>query len=150
MNVNIKPIIESLERASRPNYSGLGYEPLWKKLEAFTGDSFTNDNWPPYDLIQEKDGYVYKFAIAGFKKEDISIELDRVNSFLSISGDKKKSKEEKISYIHNGIAERKFRKKIFMTEDLTVTKATVEDGILSIYLKENKKEVEKPVIIPIQ
>jgi molecular chaperone IbpA len=149
MNLAFKPIIESFSDAANGN--PFGYEPLWRKLEAFMDNKpSTGGNWPPYNLIQEDGKCVYQFAIAGFKKEDIRVELDRVNSFLSIVGSKKSGKDDSRKYLHKGIAEREFHKKIFMTEDFAVEKVTVEDGILSVVLKENKKEIEKPILIPIE
>ena len=91
MNLAFKPIIESFSDAANGN--PFGYEPLWRKLEAFMDNKpSTGGNWPPYNLIQEDGKCVYQFAIAGFKKEDIRVELDRVNSFLSIVGGKKSGK----------------------------------------------------------
>lgn len=148
MNMTVKPIIESFLDCS--NGYPFGYEPLWKKLEAFVDKRpSTSGNWPPYNLIQEDKSCVYQFAVAGFKKNEISIEFDKVNSILYISG-KKSAKEDPNKYLHRGIAEREFHKKIFMTEELLIDKVMLEDGILSIVLTENKKEAVKPIAIPIQ
>lgn len=142
-----KPISQVIESISEYPF---GYEPLWKKIENFAGArQSSSGNFPPYNLIQEKGYCIYQFALAGFKKEDIKVEWDKANSILFISGCKKSSKEESKNYVHKGIAEREFYKKIFMTEDLLVDDVKMEDGILSVVLKENKKETDKPVVIPI-
>ncbi|CAB4242266.1 IbpA Molecular chaperone (small heat shock protein) [uncultured Caudovirales phage] len=108
------------------------------------------NNYPPHNLIKfGEDAFLMQFAVAGFTKGDIEITTHKGN--LTITGEKKELElSEDAAYIHKGIAARKFIRNFLLPEYTDVTKATVEDGILSIELTRSVPEEQKPKTINIK
>ena len=75
---------------------------MFDALEAF--DSLTPQNQlPPYNLIRDGENYTLEVALAGFKKEDIQVELKE--NKLTVENIRKDATENE-DYIHRGIASR--------------------------------------------
>jgi molecular chaperone IbpA len=109
--------------------------------------SVTNTNtpaYPPYNVIKfTDDEYTLQFAVAGFKKEDISITTEK--NTLKIDGQMAEPQfEGEAGYVHKGIAGRKFQRSFTLPEYFEVDWAGMEDGILSISLVRNIPEEKKP------
>lgn len=101
--------------------------------------------FPPYNVVKiNDDKIVMEFAVAGFKKSDISITTEK--NILTIKADK--VADEK-AYLHKGIAARKFTRSFTLPEYFEVGSAGFEDGILSIDLIRNIPEEKKPKQITI-
>jgi molecular chaperone IbpA len=81
-----------------------------------------------------------EFAVAGFKKKDISITTEK--NVLSIKAEKPETSEKE--YLHRGIAARKFNRSFTLPEYFEVESAGFEDGILYIDLIRNIPEEKKP------
>jgi molecular chaperone IbpA len=106
----------------------------------------TTTTYPPYNVVRiDDDKIVMEFAVAGFKKNDISITTEK--NVLSIKADKPDSEEK--SYLHKGIAARKFTRAFTLPEYFEVESAGFEDGILYIDLVRNIPEDKKPKSITI-
>ena len=102
--------------------------------------------FPPYNVVKANDDkIVMEFAVAGFKKSDISITTEK--NTLTIKADK--VTDEK-TYIHKGIAARKFTRSFTLPEYFEVKDAWFEDGILYIDLIRNIPEEKKPKEIEIR
>lgn len=103
-------------------------------------------NYPPYNIVKiDDDKVVMEFAVAGFKKDDISITTEK--NVLSIKAEKPEQAEKK--YLYKGIAARKFSRSFALPEYYEVEKAGFEDGILYIDLVRNIPEEKKPKTISI-
>jgi molecular chaperone IbpA len=101
--------------------------------------------FPPYNVVKVNDDkLVMEFAVAGFKKSDITITTEK--NILTIKADK--GTEEK-AYLHKGIAARKFTRAFTLPEYFEVSDAWFEDGILYIDLIRNIPEEKKPKQITI-
>jgi molecular chaperone IbpA len=102
--------------------------------------------FPPYNVVKiDDDKLVMEFAVAGFKKGDISITTEK--NVLTVKADK--GTDEK-TYVHKGIAARKFTRAFTLPEYFEVTDAWFEDGILYIDLIRNIPEEKKPKTIDIK
>lgn len=102
--------------------------------------------YPPYNVVKiDDDKIVMEFAVAGFKKDDISITTEK--NVLSIKAEKPDADEKK--YLHKGIAARKFSRAFTLPEYYEVETAGFEDGILYIDLIRNIPEEKKPKTISI-
>jgi len=113
---------------------------------------FYNNNtpaYPPYNVIRfTDDEYTLQFAVAGFKKEDISITTEK--NVLMISGQMAEAElEDDARYVHKGIAGRKFKRAFTLPEYFEVDRAGMSDGILYIDLIRNIPEEKKPKQITI-
>ena len=105
-------------------------------------------SYPPYNIVKVNDEkYVMEFAVAGFKKNEISISTEK--DILTIKADKLNNEPEK-TYVHKGIAARKFSRSFSLPEFFEVESAGFEDGILYIDLIRNIPEEKKPKNITIK
>ena len=119
----------------------LGFEDAFEMLDTFTSKS----EYPPYNIERVSDDeYVLEMAIAGFKKGDINISVEK--NILKVQG---ASDKKDANYVHKGLATRKFQKAFHLAEHMEVGSAKSEDGILKINLVRNIPEEEKPKIIKI-
>ena len=109
----------------------------------------TTPSYPPHNVIRFNDNeYSLQFAVAGFKKEDIDITVDK--GALIITGQAAEPQfEDGAGYVHKGIAGRKFKRSFTLPEYFEVDWAGLEDGILSIGLVRNIPEEKKPKQITI-
>jgi molecular chaperone IbpA len=126
-----------------PFFIGFG-----RNLERITSnkDLFAT-NYPPHNLIKiDEDNFRIELAVAGFSKQDISIDL--LENELRVYGDKEEA--ENNSFVHKGIASRNFQKFFALGEYIEVVEAEMKDGLLVISLKRNIPEVKKPKTIKIK
>ena len=84
--------------------------------------------------------------MAGFKKEDIQVELKE--NKLTVENIRKDATENE-DYIHRGIASRHFMRQWLLHDDIVVKSASLEDGILSIKMEKIIPKEKKPKIIKI-
>ena len=119
----------------------LGFEDAFKMLDHYSSKS----EYPPYNIERvSEDKYTLELAVAGFKKEDIDISIEK--NTLKIEGESAKKDAE---YIHKGLASRRFTRAFHLNKYMEVDKADMEDGILKINLVRNVPEEEKPKHIKI-
>lgn len=99
------------------------------------------DNWPPYDIVRTgEDQYRVAIAVAGFSQDEISIIHER--NMLVVSGTK--DDEEKAEYLYRGIAGRNFERRFQVADHVTVTGASLVNGLLTIDLVRELPESMKP------
>jgi len=90
--------------------SHIGFDRLFEEFANTTSLNVNSQGYPPYNISKGEDEvYTITLAIAGFKKSEIDIELEDGN--LLITGNKEASEDE-IEYLHKGIAERGFVRRI--------------------------------------
>ena len=119
----------------------LGFEDAFKMLDHYSSKS----EYPPYNIERvSEDKYTLELAVAGFKKEDIDISIEK--NTLKIEGE---SAKKDADYIHKGLASRRFTRAFHLNKYMEVDKADMEDGILKINLVRNVPEEEKPKHIKI-
>lgn len=109
-------------------------------------DSFPK--YPPLDIVrypakkgmayefESEEQYEFEFAVAGFKKQDISISEQEKDGqkFLCVSGFSIHCKKGK-DIVHNGIARRNFHIKFALAGNAEVKSAKMADGILCILVE---------------
>jgi len=96
--------------------------------------------WPTIDVADKDDAIVVRAEIPGCKAEDIDISV--YGNILTISGEKKESKEEKEKgYYHMESSYGSFRREISLPTDVDEDKidAVCKDGVLSITLPKAEK-----------
>ncbi len=121
----------------------LGYDRIWNQFSNLQGNAY-----PPHNVIDAGDGVqLIELAIAGFDPADISITVER--GILSITGILHADDDIRV-FLHQGIATRKFVKQFSLNEYVEVTKAEFDNGILTISIKEEIPEVQKPKVIKIE
>jgi len=128
-----------------PRNAFLGFDHLFDELERVTNHA--KDSYPPHNVVKYDDmKYDIELAIAGFSKDDISIELKE--HVLSIKGDREVRRDQD-KYVHKGISGRKFYKSFRLSEYAEVTGADLTDGILTVNIEVVLPEEKRPQQISI-
>ena len=115
----------------------IGWDRQFRDLEKVMHNS---TNYPPYNLVEvSEDTYMIELALAGFKKEDISVEQEK--NVLTIKGS---SEEDENKYIHKGIGARSFSRTFSLSEYMNVVGVVMENGVLRVLLVRLVPEEAKP------
>ncbi len=96
--------------------------------------------WPAIDVADKDDAVVVRAEVPGCKAEDIEISV--YGNTVTISGEKKESKEEKDKgYYYSESSYGSFRREIVLPMDVDESKidAVCKDGVLSITLPKAEK-----------
>jgi molecular chaperone IbpA len=127
---------------------GLLDDPFFNRLNQTVRT--TQNNYPPYNLIKVgQDLFILEFALAGFDKEEVSITVE--NNQLKVSGQRSEVEEdESVTFLHKGIAARKFSTVFNLPEYVEVESAIFSNGILEVTLEKHIPEEKKPKTIEIQ
>lgn len=108
-----------------------------------------NTNYPPYNIVKYgEDSYGIEVAVAGFDKDEISVEIDQDQ--LTIRGVKSRTEENPVEYLHRGLAARDFEQTFTLAEYMEVIDAKVDNGMLQIDIKRVVPEALKPRQIEIK
>lgn len=120
--------------------STIGFDRLFDLLESSTlGQG--SENYPPFDLIRIDDNrYRINLAVAGFSRDEIDITAQQ--NQLIVSG--RKDDDDKVDYIHRGIANRQFERRFGLADFIKVAEADLADGMLSIELVREIPEAMRP------
>lgn len=99
---------------------------LISDIETNFGGQIGSYSFPPHNVIRVADDHVQiQIAVAGFAKEDISIE--QVDDMLVVTGTKKDSG---VTYLYRGLASRSFELKWKIPADMVIGKTELIDGKL--------------------
>ena len=127
--------------------SSIGFDHLARMLDEAT--TFDTPTYPPYNIERVgEDEYLISVAIAGFKADDVNIEVK--GGDLTITGKKNEKPEAKTDFLHQGIAGRNFQRTFQLADHVEVNSAELNDGLLQIRLKRVIPEALKPRTIAIQ
>lgn len=108
-----------------------------------------NSGYPPYNVETiGEDKYQITVALAGFKRDDLTITVK--DGLLTIEGKKDDIEQEGRTYIHRGIANRAFQRQWKLAEYVEVVDATMEDGLLFVLLERQVPEEKQPKTIAIR
>jgi molecular chaperone IbpA len=129
---------------SFPHSNFIGFDHLWNEIERLSLHS--DQSFPKHNVVKNSETeFAIELALAGYRKEDITVELKE--GILVVSGDQ--SKDDKVEYLHKGISTKKFTRSFRLSEHVVVDGADFVDGLLVIDLKVVIPEEKRPRIIPI-
>lgn len=118
----------------------IGFDQVFQELNKVVE---TSNNYPPYNIVEDGENkYVIELAIAGFTEEEISITQVPDGNKLVVNG--KQESSDVREYIHRGIASRNFSKTFVLKQDVQVTGASFDLGILKINLEHIVPEELQP------
>ena len=125
------------------NRYAIGFDHLMDHLVTLhSNNNLTTNEYPPYDIIKEgENNYKIELAVAGFKKDELSIQLKE--NTLTIKGETN-SKNSNGEYLHKNIARRSFSKGFSLADNIEIGSASFEDGVLSVHLTQNIPEEQRP------
>lgn len=102
---------------------------------------YTESNYPVYNLVKEKGGANYRLevALAGFKKEEITVETQ--DGKLFVIG--KVEKDDSVEYLHRGLSKRSFTRAWTLSDDVEITDVSFDEGLLIIKFQRIVPEHQK-------
>ena len=118
--------------------STVGFDRLFDALDS----NNARPDWPPYNI--ERSGehqYRISMAIAGFGPNEI--ELTQQGNTLMVAG-RKEREEHQQEMLHQGLAFRNFTQTFNLAAHVKVTRASLENGLLSVELTREVPEELKP------
>jgi molecular chaperone IbpA len=114
----------------------------------FNNPRLQNTNYPPHNIVKYSDSeYAIEIAVAGFSREEITVEVDQDQ--LVVKGVQSKTETTK-EYLHKGLASRDFEQNWTLAEYMEVKDAEVKDGMLVINIERIVPESLKPRSITIK
>ena len=124
--------MDNMYSLSFPMNLGIGFEEMFDRINHISSAA-TQGNYPPYNIIQENETEsIIELAVAGFSEHDLDIEME--NNQLTIKG-ARDVKLDDAKYRHKGIAYRNFTRTFALADDIIINGASVDCGILRIYLE---------------
>jgi molecular chaperone IbpA len=125
----------------------LGFQPMFERVERQVNQP-RNDSFPPHNIVysNDKESFKVEMALAGYAEDDFSITLQ--DQVLTIETYEELEQPDE-TYVHQGIARRKFRKQFTLGEYLVVEGATFVNGMLTITINKELPEEKKPKTIAI-
>ena len=121
--------------------SSVGFDVFDNVFDSVFNLNESNTSYPPYNILKSDNNYTISLAIAGFSKDEIDISLQE--NQLVIKGIAK-DQENKIEFLHRGIAGRNFERKFRLADTIKVSDASYENGLLNIYLEREIPDHQKP------
>jgi molecular chaperone IbpA len=91
--------------------------------------------------VKSGNNYTITLAVAGFSMSDLDISVQE--NELIISG-KTNDSENKVEFLHKGIAGRSFERKFQLADTIKVSDANYENGLLHVFLEREIPEHQKP------
>ena len=108
----------------------LGFDFL-EQLAQRTAES--GGGYPPFDIEALTDNaYRITLAVAGFAEEELSITVE--DRELVVRGERPRDEDGR-SFLHRGIAARRFRRSFVLAEGVEVGRASLSQGLLHIDLE---------------
>lgn len=119
----------------------VGFDTLFEDLERIHQSARSGtDNYPPHNIVKiDEEKFLIELAIAGFKEEDITVEVK--DGILKVSGQMGKDERD---FAFKGISSRKFEKSFRLSEFVVIDGADLKDGILVVYARVELPEEKRP------
>lgn len=130
------------------NRALVGFDRLFDTFDSRFANQL-NTNYPPYNVVKtDDDHYAVEVAVAGFKRDEITVEVD--GDQLTIKGESSTANESTArQYLHKGLSSRDFVRQFSLAEHMIVKGAEIKDGILAITIERVIPEDKKPRLIDI-
>ncbi len=129
----------------------VGFDDMFNRLVEKWEEGFDGFHEYPASNIKRvaEDHYRIELAVAGFRREDIHIELE--DETLVVTGNmSKETMEEKDNYLQRGIHARNFEQRFQLAEHDKILDATLKNGILEIDIKRELPEPKKRATVQIK
>ncbi|MFW9602822.1 MAG: Hsp20 family protein [Prevotella sp.] len=126
----------------------VGFDEQFNRMQKMHDDITKSiPNYPPYNIKKIDDNkYAIEFAVAGFSKSEIEIELDGDKLIVrGIANDDSTS-----NYLFKGIANRAFTRTFILNDHIEIKDAELFNGMLKIMLEAVIREEKKPKKIQVK
>jgi molecular chaperone IbpA len=123
--------------------STVGFDRLFDLLDSAGQYDTTSQAYPPYNIERtDENHYRITLAVAGFAEKDLNVEVRE--GVLSVQGKRDETTQSKSGYLYQGIAGRAFDRRFQLAENVEVTGAKLENGLLHVDLERVVPEEQKP------
>ena len=130
----------------------IGFDTIFDNLDYLR--TVPNNNYPPYNIRKiDDENWSVDVALAGFSKDDISVEHKPDENSLIIKSQihkDEKEVEDNEGILYRGISRRQFTRSFSIADDVIVKGAKLENGLLSVELQKIIPEEKKPKTIEIR
>lgn len=122
----------------------VGFDQLFDRLVSAGAGTTQAAAYPPYNIVKRgEDDFAIEIALAGFAEEEIEVTVK--DDTLTIESKKDHSaSSDRESFIHQGIAERNFKRTWTLSPTVKVTGGSFVNGLLSVNLVNEILEEKKP------
>lgn len=129
--------------------STIGFDRLFSLMDQLGAPDTSAQTYPPYNIEKlSETGYRISIAVAGFAENELAIETHQ--NALVVRGDKTAQQDNSArEFLFQGIAGRAFERRFQLADYVSVTGASLENGLLHIDLVREIPEAKKPRSIPI-
>lgn len=120
-----------------------------RMFDAYESRLHNSNGYPPYNIVRTgQNRYIIEMAVAGFKKNEITVELEQ--NQLTIKGQSETPNESTDrEYLHRGLSSRDFVRTFPLAEHIVVKEARMENGVLTVDLERIIPEALKARVIDI-
>jgi molecular chaperone IbpA len=134
-NIDLSPLYRSF----------IGFDHLASMMDTASRNE-KQSTYPPYNIeLLAEDKYRITMAIAGFAKDEVSIEVqENTLQVIGTKAAKDASTKEERKFLHKGISERSFERKFQLGDHVKVLAADLENGLLHVDLERVVPESKKP------
>lgn len=129
---------------------GVGFDDVFHKMNTFHEElGRTISNYPPYNIKKTDDNtYVIEMAVAGFGKQDITIQTE--GDKLTVSGNVESHDDDNEQSLYQGLAFRPFTRYFTLNDSVEVKNAEMINGLLKIALERIIPDSKKPKQIEVK
>jgi molecular chaperone IbpA len=130
--------------------STIGFD-RWSEMfdTAFRAETGARAGYPPYNIEKtSEDAYRITMAVAGFGEADLDV--TQQENLLVVTGKRGAAREDGASYLYRGIANRAFERRFSLADHVSVSGASIANGILEIELVREIPEAKRPRNIAIE
>lgn len=129
------------------NRALVGFDRIFDDMERRFANQIGN-NYPPYNIAKVGENrYQIDIAVTGFMKEEVAVTVEA--NELTIRGERKRTDDDAIEYLHRGLALRDFERTFTLAEHMKVLGASINNGILHIEIEREIPEALKPRVIDV-
>ncbi len=127
--------------------SAVGFDDLPGLLESAARADDATVSYPPYNIEKhDDDDYRVVMAVAGFSEGELDVRTE--DRSLIVTGRPDRREDER-NFLHRGIARRAFERRFALADAIRVTGATLENGLLHVYLVRELPDHLRPRQVPI-
>ena len=127
----------------------VGFDRVFDRLNTYVANQnhMTPTGFPPYNIRRDGDyNYVIEMALAGMSKDDLEVQV--ADQTLTVRS-KEKKPDEGGELLHRGISYRQFSRSWTLADEVVVSDAKMENGMLLIHLEHVVPEEKKPRLVKI-
>ncbi len=109
----------------------LGFDDIERTLDRIAKSASAGGGYPPYNIEQIGETRLrITLAVAGFAEENLSVAIE--DRQLVIRGKQPDEDKEERVFLHRGIAARQFQRIFVLSDEIEITGATMDNGLLHV------------------